>query len=124
MTPKEVVLAYWQAMRSNDFAAASLWLADDITIDWPQSRERIRGRANFIAINAAYPAQGPWTFVLNRVLGQGDEVVTDVTVSDGAMTARALTFHRVAGGRIAAQIEYWPDEYPAPGWRSQWVEHI
>ena len=27
MTPKQVVLGFWDAMRSNDFAKASEWLA-------------------------------------------------------------------------------------------------
>ena len=122
MQPKAVVLAYWDAMRTNDFAKAARWLAEDVVVDWPQSRERIRGRANFAEINAAYPADGRWTFILNRIVAEGDDVVTDVTVSDGTMRARALTFHSVRGDLIARQTEYWPDDYPAPEWRHRWVE--
>lgn len=117
-----LIRAYWSAMRSNDFAAAALHLAEDVVIDWPQSRERIRGRVNFVAVNSAYPAHGPWTFAINSLVAQGDRGVTDVTVSDGVMTARAITFHHVARGLIAAQTEYWPDDYPAPAWRARWVE--
>ncbi|TCO04209.1 hypothetical protein EDB51_102141 [Vibrio crassostreae] len=29
MTPKQVVLGYWDAMRTNDFAKAAEWLAED-----------------------------------------------------------------------------------------------
>lgn len=122
MDPKEVVLAYWSAMRTNDFARAAEWLAPDVIIDWPQSRERIRGRANFAALNAAYPAKGRWTFTLNRLVAGGAEVVTDVTISEGSIQARALTFHLVTGGHIVRQTEYWPDEYAAPDWRARWVE--
>ncbi|WP_284165196.1 nuclear transport factor 2 family protein [Frigidibacter sp. SD6-1] len=122
MEPRATVLAYWEAMRTNDFAAAARWLAEDVVIDWPQSRERIRGRINFAALNDAYPASGRWRFTLNRIVADGAEVVTDVTVTDGTLIARALTFHRVADGLITQQTEYWPDDYPAPDWRRSWVE--
>ena len=122
MDPKDTVLAYWAAMRTNDFARASEWLAEDLVIDWPQSRERTNGRENFAALNSAYPAAGRWTFAMNRILAEGAEVVTDMTISDGAVVARALTFHRVENGLIARQTEFWPEDYPAPDWRAGWVE--
>ncbi|MCY1126594.1 nuclear transport factor 2 family protein [Frigidibacter sp. RF13] len=122
MEARATVLAYWDAMRTNDFAAAARWLAEDVVIDWPQSRERVNGRANFAALNHAYPTSGRWTFTLNRIVAEGAEVVTDVTVSDGTVIARAVTFHEVADGLIRQQTEYWPDDYPAPAWRRQWVE--
>lgn len=113
--PRETVLAYWEAMRSNDFDKASEWLAEDVVIDWPQPRERVHGRGNFAALNSAFPAAGRWTFVLNRIVADGSEVVTDMTISEGALLARALTFHRVRDGLIAAQTA-------APDWRAGWVE--
>lgn len=122
MEPKDVALAYWAAMRTNDFAKAAEWLAEDVVIDWPQSRERSRGRANFAALNTAYPAAGRWTFTMNRIVAEGAKVVTDMTISDGTVQARALTFHSVRDGLIARQTEYWPDDYPAPDWRAGWVE--
>jgi limonene-1,2-epoxide hydrolase len=118
---REVVEAFWAAMNSNDFAAASLWLHEDYTLDWPQSGERITGRTDFAALNAAYPAAGPWRFTVNRLVADGPDVVTDVTVTDGAVVARAVTFSRVQDGRILHQTEYWPDPYPAPAWRAAWV---
>ena len=85
MKSKEIVLAYWSAMQTNDFASAAEWLSEGIVIDWPQSRERIRGRANFAALNTAYPAAGRWTFTMNRIVDGGAEVVTDMTISDSAV---------------------------------------
>lgn len=38
MSPKEVVLAYWQAMQSNDFAKASEWLNPDFECYWLNPR--------------------------------------------------------------------------------------
>lgn len=53
---------------------------------------------------------------------EGEQAITDVVVSDGAVTARAITFTTVRGGRIARQVEYWPDLFDAPAWRAAWVE--
>jgi len=111
-------------MDTNDFRVAAAWLHDDYQLDWPQSQERIRGRDNFVAVNEHYPAAGPWQFVVERLVAGEDEVVTDITVTDGVTVARAITFSRVCDGKIVRQTEYWPDPYPAPAWRARWVEPI
>lgn len=121
MTEKEIVKAYWKAMESNDFAKAAEWLSEDYECLWPQTSELVRGREDFIAVNKNYPAAGLWTFTLNSILTEGNRVVTDVTISDGSMTTRAITFHTVKDGLIIKQVEYWPDDYEAPEWRAQWV---
>lgn len=121
-TTRRIVSEFWAAMQANDWAAAAALFADDYLLHWPQSGERIRGAANFVAINANYPAAGRWHFTIERLLVEGEQTVTDVVVSDGAVTARAITFTTVRNGRIAEQVEYWPDPFEAPAWRAAWVE--
>lgn len=118
-----IVTGFWAAMNSNDFAAAASWLHEDFVLEWPQSAERVRGRANFSALNSAYPAAGPWRFTINRLVSDGALVVTDVSVTDGVTFARAITFSEVRDGLIRRQTEYWPDPFPAPEWRAAWTEH-
>lgn len=122
MQPRDVVLAYWSAMQTNDFASASEWLAESIVIDWPQSRERLHGRANFTAFNKTYPAIGRWRFTLDRIIVEGRNVVTDVVITDGNVVARALSFVTVENGLIARITEYWPEDYAAPEWRAALVQ--
>lgn len=121
MDAKEVVRAFWRAMSTNDFHAASDWLSEDFEGVWPQSKEKIVGRDNFAALNSAYPQHGDWTFKVNRLVGDACEVVTEVSITDGVQTALAITFHTVAKNKIRRQVEYWPDDYAAPAWRAQWV---
>jgi ketosteroid isomerase-like protein len=99
-------------------------LHDEYVLEWPQSGERIRGRANFVAVNEHYPAAGRWRVAVRRLIAEGDEVVSEVEVTDGVLTARAITFSTVREGRIARQTEYWPDPFEAAAWRAQWVERI
>ena len=109
-------------MATNDFYAASKLLHDYYSLEWPQSGERIRGRDNFAAINTYYPAAGKWTFTINHLLGEGDLVVTDVSVSDGKRHDRVITFSTIRDGKIWRQIEFWPAPFKAQVWRSKWVE--
>jgi ketosteroid isomerase-like protein len=118
----DVVREFWRLMASNDFAAVAAVLADDLVLEWPQSRERIRGAADFARMNHEYPAHGRWEFTVHRIVGGDGEAVSDVSVTDGVQVARAISFFRVAAGRITHLVEYWPEPYPAPGWRAHLVE--
>ena len=119
---RQVVEAFWAAMQANDFKAAGEFLHDDYVLEWPQSAERIRGRANFVAINQNYPAHGRWQFTVHRILAEGDEVVSDVDVTDGVITSRVITFSTIRDGKIVQQIEFWPDPFEPPAWRAEWIE--
>ncbi len=119
---RRVVEQFWAAMNTNDFRAAGAWLHDDYVLEWPQSGERIRGRDNLAVVNAWYTAAGPWQFTVNRILADQHQVVTDVTVTDGIISAQAITFSEVRDGKIVHQTEHWPEPFEAPVWRAQWVE--
>ena len=120
---RDVVLRFWAAIDANDFTAAGALLHDDYVLEWPQSGERIRGRENFVAVNANYPAEGRWSVTVHRSVAENDDVVTEVTVTDGVKTTgRAITFFTIKNGRILRQVEYWPDPFEAASWRSRWVE--
>jgi len=119
---RQVVERFWAAMGENDFQAAGELLHDDFVLEWPQSGERIRGRGNFVAINEQYPAAGRWRFTLHRLVADSSGVATDATVTDGAVSGRAITFSEVRDGRIVRQTEYWPDPFEPAPWRARWVE--
>ena len=119
---KEIVQGFWAAMQTNDFHLASQFLHEDYVLEWPQSGERVRGRADFAALNENYPAHGRWQFTIHRMLAEGDQVVSDVEVTDGVIVGRAITFSAVRDGKIVHQMEFCPDPFEAPAWRTQWVE--
>ncbi len=124
MTPKETVMEFWNAMQSNDFMTAAQWLSEDFQGYWPQTSELTVGRSNFIALNSYYPANGQWHFEINSIVCEGETVVTDVSITDGVQNARAITFHTVESELICKQIEYWPENYAPPQWRSKWVKVV
>ena len=121
-SPVEVASEFWRLMATNDFHSVSTVLAPDFVLEWPQSQERIRGAERFARVNQEYPAHGPWHFTINRLIGDEAEAVTDVTVTDGVQTARAISFFTVAQGKVTRLVEYWPDPYAAPQNRAHLVE--
>jgi ketosteroid isomerase-like protein len=120
----EVVRRFWQLMRSNDFGSVGSVLAEEFVLEWPQSKERIRGSERFALMNAEYPAHGRWSFTLNRLVGSETEAVSDVSVTDGVQHARAISFFTVANGKITRLVEYWPEPFAAPANRTHLVEPI
>ena len=121
MNVKEVVLAFWHCMDMNDFLGAGEWLSDDFECVWPQSGEVVQGAWNYAMINIHYPSYAPWLFKVESLLVQGNQVVSNVFITDGIQQARTITFSTVEDGKIVRQQEYWPESFCAPQWRSQWV---
>ena len=120
--PAEVAREFWRLMASNDFQSVAAVLAPNFVLEWPQSKERIRGAERFARMNQEFPARGRWQFTINRLVGGESEAVSDVTVTDGVQVARAISFFTVAEGKIARLVEFWPEPYAAPTNRAHLVE--
>ena len=119
-----VVQEFWRLMATNDFASVGNILAPDFVLEWPQSKERIRGAERFARMNAEYPAHGPWRFTVHRVVGDDSGAVSDVGVTDGVQVARVISFFTVAHGKVTRLVEFWPEPYPAPAGRAHLVEPL
>jgi hypothetical protein len=96
-------------MATNDFHSVGAVLSREFVLEWPQTKERIRGAERFARMNREYPANGPWRFTINRLIGSESEAVSDVTVTDGVRTDRAITFFTVAQGKVTRLVEFWPE---------------
>ncbi len=123
-TSEAVVREFWRLMATNDFHAVKAVLAPEFVLEWPQSNERIRGPENFARMNAEYPAAGRWQFRIHRLVASADEVVTQVSVTDGTQSAEAVSFFNVADRKIARLVEYWPEPYSPPQNRRHLTEPI
>ncbi|MDC6169902.1 nuclear transport factor 2 family protein [Paucibacter sp. XJ19-41] len=123
-TPEAIVREFWRLMASNDFDSVKQVLSQDFVLEWPQSRERIRGADNFARMNSEYPSSGRWHFRINRLLSQGDAVVTQVSLTDGTQSAEPISFFTIEQGRISRLVEYWPDPFEPQANRSHLVERM
>jgi len=100
------VREFWRLMAGNDFDAVSAVLAPGFVLEWPQSRERIRGAERFARTNREYVAHGRWRFDVHRVVGNATDAVSDVSVTDGVQRSRAISFFSVEQGRITRLVEF------------------
>ena len=75
-------------------------------------------------MNIEDPTNGLWTFTIYRLLGSASEAVSDVSITDGVQSARAVSFFTVTNGKISRIVEFWPEPYPAPVNRQHLVEPI
>jgi hypothetical protein len=109
-------------MATNDFQSVAAVLSSEFVLEWPQSKERIRGAERFTRMNQEYPARGLWKFTVNRIVGNESEAVSDVIVSDGVQEGRAVSFFTVAEGKVTRIVEFWPEPYAAALNRAHLVE--
>ncbi len=117
---RTVVERLWQILDARDFEAAGALLHDDFVCEWPQTRERIRGRENYAAMNQNYP--GTWSISIRRLIAEDDQVATEAVLTYGEEVVLAVSFFELRDGKILKQVDYWPEPYPAPADRAQWVE--
>ncbi len=123
LTNQETIQKIIDAMKKGDIEAVYACYADGAVEEWPQSGERVVGRANMDAINKAYP--GMPAITARRVLGSGDLVVAEVTMeyADRGKFNTVMIFE-LKDGKIVRETTYWAEPFEAPEWRSQWVEKI
>ena len=102
--------------------------SDDMVQEWPQSGERIRGRANIEAVNQNYPAMTGTTpkVELRRVLKPGDAWIIEATIDygDGVPVSGVSIIETGADGKVVRQTDYFANPFEAPAWRKKWVEQM
>ena len=125
MDAASVVRELWTRFQARDWAGASELVAPDAVIEWPVSAERIVGRDNFIAVNREYP-EG-WEIRILRVIGSGDEAVSEVEVPHESLGVfRAVSLWTLADGKLFRCTEYWtsPGSEPPRPDRAAYVERL
>jgi ketosteroid isomerase-like protein len=112
---------FWRAHELGDPDALAAELHDDVVVFWPQSGERILGKANLDAINRHMPGGHPKGTLLNlRALGNiGILEMKLVYDTDVVYVVELL---ELKDGKICRATEYFANPFEAPAWRSEWVE--
>ena len=147
MGNRRVVERFTRAVSDNDFDTQDALIHDDYIGDYPQSGERIRGRANRRAIIEGYPGRLETGMrpSIDRVIGMDDQFVTspppawnivhlagsgdDYEATGTIRYPDGKTWHFVSlltlrASKIWREVTYFGEPFEAPAWRSQYVERI
>ena len=116
----DVVIELWRCFDERRFRDAMPLLFEDFEAHWPNTRERIRGPENFIALNESYPDD--WRCIVRRIEVCAATVVTVTKISDGDTGLVAVSFFEVRAGRIARAQEYFAENGHSPWDRSAFAE--
>jgi ketosteroid isomerase-like protein len=113
---------HWAASDANDFATEHLIYREDAVLDYPQSGERTRGRSNIQNQRAGQPSNK--RFTVRRIIGSGDLWVTELILTYDGKPSHTVSSMEFTGNKAARETQYFADPFPAPAFRTQWVERI
>jgi ketosteroid isomerase-like protein len=113
---------HWAASDANDFETEHLIYHEDAVLDYPQSGERTRGRANIQGQRSGQPSKK--RFTVRRIIGGGDLWVTELILSYDGKPSYTVSIMEFKGDKVARETQYFADPFVAPAFRAQWVERM
>ena len=105
---------------THDFDVMNEVFADDAALEYSQSGERIRGRANIRAVEENYPALPMVT--IRRKLVVGDLAVVESDLDYQGKPYQELSIFEFRDGKVVRLTQYFPEPFEAPASRARWVE--
>ena len=121
---RRVVTAYWAAAETRDWEAFGALLADNVVYVLPQSRERVRGREEYVRFNSeGFP--GEWHMVVEQIVPGEREAVSLIRFTDANGAQPGISFFELdQDGLIARITDFWPEPYEPPAGRARLVERF
>jgi limonene-1,2-epoxide hydrolase len=119
-TATQAMLKQFYDTTVDDVTGASEIYADDAMLEFPQGRERIRGKANIIAFRSAYPDNV--TIDVHRIIGRQDLWVNELTLRYDGTPMNVVSIMEIRDGKIVHERNYYGEPWEPPAWRAQWVE--
>jgi hypothetical protein len=112
----EVVENAFRQFNERRFGEFAMNVTDDVVEFYPQSAERLQGRATQLAFHEAFPV--PPTFTVRNILRDGDLAVveTDEAYPDGSVW-KTVFILELRNGLIAKTTMYFGEPFDGPAWR-------
>ena len=113
---------HWAASDANDFETEHRIYLEDAVLEYPQSGELTRGRANIQGQRASQPNKK--RFSIRRIIGSGELWVTEFILTYDAKPSYTVSIMEFKGDKVARETQYFADPFVAPAFRAQWVERM
>src|ERR1700676_3561762 len=95
---------HWAASDANNFATEHQIYRADAVLEYPQSGERIRGRANIEASRVAQPSTK--RFTVRRMLGGGDLWISELVLTYDGKPFYVVTIMDFGAGGVVGGGRY------------------
>ncbi|ACI98296.1 nuclear transport factor 2 family protein [Rhodospirillum centenum] len=115
-----VVTALWEGMAARHWDTVRRLVAEELVVEWPQTRERIRGADAFVALNRR--EAGERRVQLGEVVASGDRAAARVRITTGRAVLLCSGFYRLRDGLIAEAVETFAESASPPGDRIHLAE--
>jgi len=113
---------HWAASDANDFETEHCIYHEDAVLEYPQSGERIRGRANIQITRSIQPNQK--RFTVRRIVGSGDLWITEFILSYDGKPAYTVSIMEFRGDAVVRETQYFADPFEASPARAPYVERM
>lgn len=120
---RDALDAHWRASAAGDLDAEHDIYDDHAICEYPQSGERIVGRANLQALRGHHPDK-PSGFNVRRIHGEGALWVTEYIISYRGRATHTVSIMAFRNNKVVHETQYFSEAFEAPAWRRQWVEQI
>lgn len=117
---REMLERHWQYAGRDETIAHEMYHEDAI-LEFPQSGERFRGKASFQAWRQQYPSDV--RMEIRELRGTGDLWVAENIITYGEDDSwQTVSILELRDGKVAREAIYFAKPFPAPDWRSSWVD--
>ncbi|MGH3723873.1 MAG: nuclear transport factor 2 family protein [Mycobacterium sp.] len=117
---RDALRDHWAASDADDFDTEHRIYRADAVLEYPQSGERIRGRANIQASRTAQPNKK--RFTVRRIVGGGDMWVSELVMTYDAKPFHVVSVMELEDGEVIRETQYFSDPFEPGASRAQWVE--
>ena len=118
---RDMLLRQWKYTGGPNEALASEIYHDDVVLEFPQSGEWFRGKANQQAWRERFPAK--LDFQPREIRGSGNLWIAEGVLSyDGGNQLRYVKIIQFRGQQVERETLYFAEPFAAPEWRRPWAE--
>jgi hypothetical protein len=111
---------HWRASEEGDLEAEHAIYAIGATLEYPQSGECFRGRANIRGQRGGHPADRH--FSVRRIIGRQDLWITECTITYDGVPSHSVSIMEFVDGQVVHETQYFSDSFPAPESRAALAE--
>jgi ketosteroid isomerase-like protein len=121
LTTKELIARFIRTLDERDWDAWTATMQPYVIFEIPQTRERIRGREDYLKFNREFP--GDWHVRPKRIIADEEHGVVWFAWQVGdAAESDAMAFFVFRDGLISEVTDFWPEPYDPPPGREHLVE--